>query len=256
MKITGALLCAGCIVALLAIFACGTASAAVVPFNGVEYSWLHHNDQGEPVADWIKRINDIVAVRNGDMLEFQNRWYNSYAGTADIKISYGGERAGICYGADPYVSYGLNYGNYYPSSKESVPYYSQVLACNQTPRTLLVSHQYVYNGIQYGTINPDNDYTMLFQWRYGTDEAPPVDEVTPTPRPTETVTATPTSAASATPTPAATPTPTATARPSATPTLVPLPKPSASPGFGFEQIIVLVSLIAVAYAGYRVTGKK
>ncbi len=258
MKSTGVLLCAGCIVALLAIFACGTASAAVAPFTGVEYSWLHHNDNGEPVADWIKRINDIVAVRNGDMLQFQNRWYNSYAGTADIKISYGGERSGICYGAEEYVSYGLNYGNYYPSSQESSPYYSQVLACNMTPRSLLVSHQYVYNGIQYGTINPDNDYTMLFQWRYGTDETPPVDEVTPTPRPSATVMATPTSMASATPTPtsAATQNPTSTAKPSATPTMVPLPTTEPSPGFGFGQVIVLISLLAIAYAGYRVKSKR
>ena len=84
MKITGALLCAGCIAALLAVFAIGTASAAIVPFNGVEYSWLHHDDNGDPVADWIKRINDVAPVRNGDMMQFQNRWYNSYAGTADI----------------------------------------------------------------------------------------------------------------------------------------------------------------------------
>lgn len=250
MKIAGALLCAGCITALLAVFAIGTASAAVVPFGGVEYSWLHHNDKDEPVADWMKRINDIVAVRNGDIMQFQNRWYNSYAGTADIKISYGGERPGICYGSDPYVSYGLNYGNYYPSSKESVPYYSRVLACNQTPRTLLVSHQYVYNGIQYGTINPDNDYTMLFQWRYGTDETPPIDtEASPTPTPT--ATATPTGTASVTPTA------TATAHPSTTSTPVPLPSSSApAPGFGFGQLVALLAVLAIAYTGYGIARKR
>jgi len=237
MKIAGAILCAGCIAALLTILAIGTASAAVVPFSGVEYSWLHHNDKGEPVADWIKRINDLAPVRNGDMLQFQNRWYNSFAGTADIRISYGGEQAGICAGADEYVSYGLNYGNYYPSSTESAPYYSKVLACNKSPLTLLVSHQYVYNGVQYGTINPDNDYTMLFQWRAGADAE---------------VTVTPTATANPSPTAA----PNATARPSATPTLVPLPSmPAPSPGFDFgTAILSLASVLAVA--GYCIVRKR
>ena len=232
-------MCVGCAVALLATFAIGAASAAVVPFSGIEYSWLHHDDDQQPVAEWIKRINDLTPVRNGDMMQFQNRWYNSYSGTADIRISYGGEHAGICAGADEYVSYGLNYGNYYPSSTESMPYYSKVLACNKTPLTLLVSHQYVYNGIQYGTINPDNDYTMLFQWRVGPDA-----EATISP--------------SATGTPSATTTPSVTVNPntSATPTLVPLPStPASSPGF--DAGTALFALAAVlAVAGYCVMRKR
>ncbi len=238
MKWTVALLCAGCIAVLLAVFAVGTASAAVVPFNGIESSWLHHANSGEPVADWIKRINDVVAVRNGDVMQFQNRWYNSYSGSTDIRISYGGEHAGICAGIDEYVSYGLNYGNYYPSSSESIPYYSKVQACNTTPLTMLVSHQYVYNGIYYGTINPDNDYTMLFLWRAASGSDVPF---TPTIQPV--VTATPSQSA------------TVTAGPSSNATLVPLP-PAPAPGFDIGQLALMAAILAIVYAGYCITMKR
>jgi len=225
MKSARALLCAGCIVALLAVYATGTASAAIVPFNGVEYSWLHHDDNGDPVADWIKRINDVAPVRNGDMMQFQNRWYNTYAGTADIRISYGAEVPGTCSGADESVYYGLNYGNYYPSGTGSVPFYSTVSSCNKTPYYLMVTHQYVFNGIQYGTLDP-NDKSLLFQWRADINDSRVIQDPTPTPTPT------------------------------GTPTLVPLPADTSTPGFGFGSIIALISALAITYALYSIIRKR
>jgi hypothetical protein len=226
-KSTVILLGSGCIAALLAVFLIGTASAAIVPFNGVENSWLHHDDNGDPVADWIKRINDVAPVRNGDAMQFQNRWYNSYAGTADLRISYGGELAGICTGADESVYYGLNYGNYYPSGTGSVPFYSTVLACNMTPLYLMVTHQYVFNGIQYGTLDPA-DKSLLFQWRAEINDSR-VIQTSPTPGPEKEPTQTPITGS---------------------PTLVPLPAvtPAPSPGFGFGTVIALVAALAIAYA--------
>jgi hypothetical protein len=226
-KSTWILLGSGCIAAMLAVFLIGTASAAIVPFNGVEYSWLHHDDNGDPVADWIKRISDVAPVRNGDAMQFQNRWYNSYAGTADIRISYGGELAGICTGADESVYYGLNYGNYYPSGTGAVPFYSTVLACNKTPLYLMVTHQYVFNGIQYGTLDP-SDKSLLFQWRADINDSR-VIQTSPTPAPEKEPTQTPITGS---------------------PTLVPLPSNSSSStsGFGFGSIIALVALLAIAHA--------
>jgi hypothetical protein len=229
---TGILLISGCIAALLGVFLIGTASAAIVPFQGVEYSWLHHDDNGDPVADWIKRISDVAPVRNGDLMQFQNRWYNNYAGTADIRISYGGEQAGICTGADESVYYGLNYGNYYPSGTSAVPFYSTVLACNVTPLYLMVTHQYVFNGIQYGTLDPA-DKSLLFQWRADINDSR-VIQTTVTPKPANGSS------------------PTTTDRPTngSSPTLVPLPAQSSptTPGFGFGSVFALVSLLAIAHA--------
>lgn len=163
-KESGALLCTGFIVALLALLAIGTADAAIVPFDGTDYSWLHEDDKGVPTGDWITQINDTVEVRPGDVMQFQNRWYNNYAGTADIRISYGGGFRYTCMGADEYVYYGLNYGNYYPSGTESMPFYSTVTNCSsEEPYYLVANHQYVYNGMMYGCIGPDFKWTMLFQ---------------------------------------------------------------------------------------------
>ncbi|HEY3274776.1 MAG TPA: hypothetical protein VGJ92_13480 [Methanocella sp.] len=221
----------GCIAALLAVFLIGPASAAIVPFNGVENSWLHHDDNGDPVADWVIRISDVAPVRNGDMLQFQNRWFNSYEGTTDLRISYGGELAGICTGADESVYYGLNYGNYYPTTG-SVPFYSTVLACNVTPLYLMVTHQYVLNGIQYGTLDP-SDKSLLFQWRYEANESRP-DGTTPTPKPTNTNTNT------------------------STPTRVPLPSQTSTstPGFGFGSLIALAAALAIAHVGLSLRRKR
>jgi hypothetical protein len=236
-KSTWIFLGSGCIAALLAVFLIGTASAAIVPFNGVEYSWLHHADNGDPVADWIKRISDVAPVRNGDAMQFQNRYYNSYAGTADLRISYGGELAGICTGGDESVYYGLNYGNYYPSGTGSWPCYSTVLACNMTPLYLMVTHQYVFNGIMYGTLDPA-DKSLLFQWRADINDSR-VIQTSPTPGPSQSPTQTPTR------TPA-----------NGTPTLVPLPsQPSSSPGFEFGSILVLISALVVAYLLYGIVRK-
>ena len=235
-KSTGALLISGFIAAVLAVFLISPVSAAIVPFNGVEYSWLHHDDNGDPVADWIKRISDVAPVRNGDMMQFQNRWYNNFAGTADIRISYGGELAGICTGADESVYYGLNYGNYYPSGTSAVPFYSTVLACNVTPLYLMVTHQYVFNGIQYGTLDP-SDKSLLFQWRANINDSR-VIQTSPTPPPTPSGTGKPTQS----------PTPTNGSKP----TLVPLPSQTSTstPGFGFGSIIALIAVLAIAHAGY------
>jgi hypothetical protein len=232
-KSTGALLGSGCIAAVLAIFLICPASAAIVPFNGVENSWLHHDDNGDPVADWKFRISDVAPVRNGDMMQFQNRWYNNYEGTADLRISYGGELAGICTGADESVYYGLNFGNYYPTTG-TVPFYSTVLACNVTPLYLMVTHQYVLNGIQYGTLDP-SDKSLLFQWRYEINDSRVIQT-------------------SPTPSPATSPTATASVRPNSTgnATLVPLPSQTSTstPGFGFGSIIALVAALIIAYVGY------
>lgn len=239
-KSTVLLLISGCIAALLGVFLIGTASAAIVPFNGVEYSWLHHNDNGDPVADWIKRINDVAPVRNGDQMQFLNRWYNNYAGTADVRISYGGELAGICTGADESVYYGLNYGNYYPSGTSAVPFYSTVLNCSTNPLYLMVTHQYVFNGIQYGTLDP-MDKSLLFQWRADINDS----RVIQTP---------------VTPVPTSGPTPANTIKPTngSKPTLVPLPPDTSSPapGFGFGSVLALVAVLAIAHALYGLTRKR
>lgn len=235
---TGILLGCGCIAVMLAVFLIGTASAAIVPFNGVEYSWLHHNDNGDPVADWIKRINDVAPVRNGDAMQFQNRWYNNYAGTADLRISYGGEIAGTCQGDDTSVYYGLNYGNYYPSGMGSWPAYSTVMNCSKDLQYLMVTHQYVFNGIMYGTLDP-SDKTLLFQWRADINDSR-VIQTPPSPTPTST----------------GTPTGTNTSTNTSKPTLVPLPPATPSPGFGFGSLVALVSALAIACALYGIARKK
>jgi|AGTN01.3.fsa_nt_gi hypothetical protein len=136
---------------ILASSAISMANAAIVPFDGIEYSWLHENSRGDPTGDWITQINDTVAVRPGDTMQFQNRWYNGYAGTTDIRISYGGGTKYTCIGADEYVLLGLNYGSYYPAGEDSVSFYAAVTNCSEE-RTygIAVNHQYVYNGIMYG----------------------------------------------------------------------------------------------------------
>lgn len=247
-KSTGALLGCGCIAVLVAVFLISPASAAIVPFNGVEYSWLHHDDNGDPVADWIVRISDVAPVRNGDMMQFQNRWHNSYAGTADIRISYGGELAGICTGADEYVYYGLNYGNYYPSGNSAVPFYSTVLNCSKDPLYLMVTHQYVINGIQYGTLDP-GDKSLLFQWRADINDSR-VIQTSPTPTPIPTPT----------PTPGGTVRPTQSTTPTngSTPTKVPLPPQTSTstPGLGFGSIMALVAILSIAHIGNSIRRKR
>ena len=228
------LLCSGCIAALLAVFLTGTASAAIVPFRGVEQSWLHHDDNGDPVADWIVRISDVAPVRNGDMMQFQNRYYNSYAGTTDIYISYGGEFAGICTGGYERVQVGLNYGSYYPSSSDSWPAYSTVLNCSKDPLYLMVTHQYDFNGILYGTLDP-SDKSLLFQWRADINDAR-VIQTGPTQAPEKEPTQTPITGS---------------------PTKVPLPSSESqpSPGFGFGAVIVLGAALAVAYVLFGIVRK-
>ncbi len=154
-----------CAVIALSVFITGMASAAVIQFDGTEYSWLHKNSKGEPEGSWIKQIDDLATTRAGDIMQFQNRWYNSYAGTADIRISYGGGQSYTCIGADEYVFYGLNYGNYYPSGTDSVPFYSKVVANQGDPNSLeeynlVVSHHYVYNGIIFGS---EASWSMRFR---------------------------------------------------------------------------------------------
>jgi|AGTN01.3.fsa_nt_gi hypothetical protein len=233
-KSTRILLGIGCIAVLLTVFLIETASAAIVPFNGVDYSWLHHDDNGDPVADWIDRISDVAPVRNGDAMQFQNRWYNSYAGTADIRISYGGDFAGICTGGDEYVLYGLNYGNYYPSGTGSWPAYSTVINCSKEPLYLMVTHQYVFNGIQYGTLDP-SDKSRMFQWRADINDSR-VIQTGPTQTPEKEPTQTPITGS---------------------PTRVPLPGGSSesSPGFGFGAMIILVATLAAAYVLYGIVRK-
>jgi hypothetical protein len=230
------LLGSGCIVALMAAFFVGTASAAIVPFNGVDYSWLHHDDNGDPVADWIKRISDIAPVRNGDVMQWQNRWYNNYAGTTDIRISSGGEVANICQGLDEYVSYGLNYGNYYPSGTGSWSAYAYVYNCTKFPQYMMVTHQYVYNGIYYGTLDPA-DKSRTFQWRADINDSR-VIQTSPTPKPSQQAE------------------PTETPK-TGSPTLVPLPSSGTEPSPGFELagFIMLAATIAIAYALFGIVRK-
>ncbi len=236
-KSTRVLLCSGCAATLLAAFLIGTASAAIVPFQGVDQSWLHHDDNGDPVADWKKRISDVAPVRNGDIMQWQNRWYNSYAGTTDIRISTGGEVAGICEGIDEYVSYGLNYGNYYPSGTGSWSGYAHVYNCTKYAQYMMVTHQYVYNGIYYGTLDP-SDKSRLFQWRADIND-PRVIQTSPTPVPTQ-------EPAEPTETPA-----------TGKPTLVPLPSsPEPSPGFEFAGVLLLVAALAAAYVLFGIVSKR
>jgi hypothetical protein len=219
MKSVDIMLFAVCIVALAAS-AIGTASAAIVPFNGTDYSWLHDGPEG----DWITQIEDTVDVRAGDSMQFQNRWYNSYASTADIRISYGGGQPYVCLGADEYVYYGLNYGNYYPSGTESVPFYSTVSNCSEEPNHLVVNHQYVYNGLMYGCDGPGFKWTMLF--RKGSGENVTKD---PAETPEEQVDSTPVT------------TPSATVTPGATGQSTPVPGP------GFDTMLFLTGVVTMAY---------
>ncbi len=110
--------------------------------------------KAQPTGDWLSQISDNIAVRKGDAMQFQNRYYNNFAGTADVRISYGGGQPYVCAGAEEYLYYGLNFGNYYPSGTVSVPLYSTVSNCSEEPNHLIVNHQYVYNGFLYGCIVP------------------------------------------------------------------------------------------------------
>jgi hypothetical protein len=227
-KETRVLLIAGYIAALLAIGAAGTATAAIVPFNGTDYSWLHPNSMGdEPTGDWITQINDTVEVRPGDSMQFQNRWYNGYAGTADIRISYGGGAKYTCAGADEYVFLGLNYGNYYPSGTESVSFYAMVTNCSEERNGLSVNHQYVYNGIMYGA----GPFGGARGFRMATAENGTSGSFTgPDPHDN----------ASAAGTPAVTGQPPAAGIP------VSAEGAAQTPGFGFEAMILLADTFAVA----------
>jgi hypothetical protein len=160
MKKTGIMLCALCLAILAVSLAIGTTSAAIIPFNGTEYSWLHPDYKGDPTGDWHSQIDDDIAVRPGDAMQFQNRYYNGYAGTADVRISYGGGQPYVCAGAEEYLFYGLNYGNYYPSGTAAVPLYSTVSNCSDEPNNLVVNHQYVYNGLVYGSCVSTDKWTM------------------------------------------------------------------------------------------------
>jgi hypothetical protein len=228
-KEAGALLSAGCIAAIMAVGAIGTANAAIVPFKGIEYSYLATGDSG-PYGDWIEQIDDLISVRTGDSMQFRNRWYNAYAGTADIRISYGGGFKYTCVGADEYVYYGLNYGNYYPSGTDSVPFYSTVTNCSpDEPYYLVVNHQYVYNGIMYGCDGPGFKWTVLFQKGNGTNVAETV-ATTPEPQDNTPATATP------------------VATPAVTPAVTGQPMPS--PGFSFDAIILLAGAFSIV-CSYR-----
>jgi len=228
------LLIAVCVAALLAIGAIGTATAAIVPFDGIEYSWLHLDSRDEPAGDWLEQIDDTISVRTGDSMQFQNRWYNSLPGTADIRISYGGGQRYTCVGADESVFYGLNYGNYYPSSKESVPFYSTVVASPGDPNSLeeyslVINHQYVYNGLKYGCNVATDKWKIRFK---STDQAPATPEVTAVPEQQNN------SPATVTPTPAVTPTATVT------PAVAGPPTPS--PGSGIDVLVALACALAIA----------
>ena len=228
-----ALLIAGCIAALLAVGAIGTATAAIVPFNGTDYSWLHDGPEG----DWITQIDDTVEVRPGDAMQFENRWYNGYAGTADIRISYGGNLKYVCAGADQYVLYGLNYCNYYPSGNESVPFYATVTNSSEEPYKILVNHQYVNNGIMHGS---GHTWTMSFRRTdlendtSGTVADPGQDEY-----------------ASATNMPAVTARPSATGIPAVTvqPTDAGIPASGETPlstaGFRFDAVMLVSGALAI-----------
>ena len=161
MKSTRAALFILC-TAILVACAIDTANTAIVPFNGTEYSWLHLNIKNEPTGDWKSQIDDNIAVRVGDAMQFQNRWYNSLPGTADPRISYGGGQPYVCSGADEVIFYGLNYGNYYPGGSDSMSLYSTVSNCSDEPNNLVINHQYVYNGIVYGSCVETDKWTAKF----------------------------------------------------------------------------------------------
>jgi hypothetical protein len=228
-KEAGAMLSAGCIVVMLTICFIGTATAAIVPFNGTQYSWLHANSKNDgPEGDWLGYIDDTISVRNGDSMQFQNRWYNGYAGTADIRISYGGGIKYTCVGADEYVYLGLNYGNYYPSDTASVPFYATVSNCSEEPYGLGVNHQYVFDGIMYGSgmrggsrlfreAAPENGTSGNFTDPGLYDNA------------------------------SVTGTPAATAQPSATPSSATTEEPAPTQGFGSDIIILLAGTFAICY---------
>jgi hypothetical protein len=214
---------AGCIVTLLAILTIGQASAAIVPFDGIDSSWLHPDYKGDPTGDWLAQINDVAPVRIGDDLQFQNRWYNGYAGTVDVRISYGGGQRYVCSGADEYVHYGINYGNYFPGSVSSVPFYATVMNCSEDAYNIVITHQYTYNGILYGS-----GQARGAGFRRATpEELAEAQTATPAPRDNATATATP--AASSPPTPA--------------------------PGFGFETMIMLACGAAIAIATTQLVKK-
>ena len=161
MKSAGAAIFVLCVFSLVAC-PIDTASAAIVPFNGTDYSWLHLNIKNEPAGDWKSQIDDNIAVRPGDAMQFQNRWYNSLPGTADPRISYGGGQRYVCAGADEVIFYGLNYGNYYPGGTDSMSLYSTVSNCSAEPNNLVINHQYVYNGLTYGSNEVTDKWTARF----------------------------------------------------------------------------------------------
>lgn len=206
---------------ILAVSAIGMANAAIVPFDGTEYSWFHDGSDKGAEGDWIAEINDTVAVRPGDTMQFQNRWYNGYAGTVDTRISYGGRFRYTCIGADEYVLYGLNYGSYYPSGTESVPFYSTVTNCSEEVYDILVNHQYVCNGVMFGA-----GYTLTMSFQRRTVENDTSDYVADTDLYENAY---------------ATEVPSATAQPSATVLPAVTEEPAPAPGFSFDIIITLAS---------------
>jgi hypothetical protein len=152
-----AMLSLGCIVTLLAVYAIGTASAATVSFTGTESSVYYSNG----TAGFSSEINQNIGVRNGDSMQFQNRWVNARFGYyVDYRISYGGAQQYTCTGVDTTVAYNMGYLSYYPSSTETLSQYSTVTASSGGPYKLLVNHQYVYNGLNIPT---QNTQTMKFQ---------------------------------------------------------------------------------------------
>jgi hypothetical protein len=206
-------------IAVLAASAIGTANAAIVPFNGTESSYLHPDGIGDPTGNWKSQIVDNIAVRTGDVLQFQNRWYNGYAGTADVRISYGGGQRYVCSGADEVIFYGLNYGNYYPGSTDSQPLYATVTNCSEEPNNLVINHQYVYNGYVYGCNVPTDKWTTKFH-EASQEELAAFAKMTQEERNATAPTLAPPEKPTPTPTPEATPTtvPLATDRPTSVPT--------------------------------------
>jgi hypothetical protein len=101
----------------------------------------------------------------------------------------------------------------------------------------MVTHQYVFNGIQYGTLDPW-DKSLLFQWRAEVNDSR-VIQTTPLPTTMPTNTSNPTPANGT------------------KPTMVPLPSQTATqtPGFGFGSVFALVSVLAIAHALYGITRK-